>query len=157
CEEIDEYVANLNRQGDVLELVRRRNQTFWNRLLALISTPTLKGSSRIWKELETSTWHEFLVPCPHCGHFQTLRWIDDADMGHPEPGKYRLVFERYAAGGLIPGTCRYICESCEKEIRNSQLMGMLRAGAAGQGVGGGWMPRYPERWPHKVGVHINTL
>lgn len=163
CEEIDEYVANLNKQGDVLELVRRRAQTFWNKKIVFNSTPTLKGYSRIWKELETSTWHEFLVPCPHCGHFQTLRWIDDADMGHPEPGKYRLFFERDAAGGLIPGTCRYLCESeaCGQRhpegIRNSQLFAMLVAGAAAQGAGGGWMPRYPERWPHKVGVHINTL
>ena len=157
CEEIDEYVANLNKQGDVIELVRRRIQTFWNSKLILISTPTLKGYSRIWKELEQSTWHEFHVPCPLCGHFQTLRLIDDQDMGHVEPGKYRLLYERDAAGQLIPGTCRYACEACKGEFTQRHQMQMLRAGAAAQDNGGGWIARYPERWPHKVGVHVNTL
>jgi phage terminase large subunit GpA-like protein len=157
CEEIDEYVQNLNNQGDVIELVRRRNSTFWNRKLVLNSTPTLKSFSRIWKELESSTWHEFHVPCPVCGHFQTLRFIDDADMGHAAPGTYRLVFERDAGGELIPGTCRYLCEACNHDIPERFKMQMLRAGQAAQDQGGGWIGRFPERWPHKVGVQINTL
>lgn len=156
AEEVDEYEA-LRGQGDVIELLRRRASTFWNRKLVFISTPTLYGMSRIWTELESSTWHQFYVPCPHCGHFQTLRWIDEEVYGHASPGTYRVLFDRDAAGELILGTCRYLCEACTEEIPERYKMGMLQAGAAAQDHGGGWIARFPDRWPHKVGVHINTL
>lgn len=150
-EEIDEWDGDVNEQGDPIELLRARIRAFWNGKLFLISTPTLLGSSRIWKELLSSTFHEFYVPCPHCEHFQTLRWLDEEDpiFQHREPGKYRVLYERDAGGELIPGTCRYVCEECEREIPERHLQRMLERGE--------WRARYPERRYTKMGFHINTL
>jgi phage terminase large subunit GpA-like protein len=148
-EEIDEWDADVSEQGDPIELMRARIRTFWNGKLFLISTPTRAESSRIWRELESSTWDEFWVPCPHCGATQTLRWIDEEKYGHKKPGTYRLLFERDAAGELIPGSCRYLCEHCNEEITERFKQQMLEHGD--------WVSRFPERYPAKVGFHINTL
>jgi phage terminase large subunit GpA-like protein len=78
-EEIDEWDPDVNEQGDPIELLRARIRAFWNGKLFLISTPTLLLGSRVWKELLSSTWHEFYVPCPHCDHFQVLRFRDRRD------------------------------------------------------------------------------
>jgi phage terminase large subunit GpA-like protein len=148
-EEIDEWDPDVSEQGDPLELLRARIRTFWNGKLFLISTPTRARASRIWSELETSSWNEFWVPCPHCDDYQTLRWIDEEKFGHPKPGTYRLLFERDAGGELIPGTCRYVCDSCGCEIEERHRSGMLERGE--------WRPRFPDRQPRKTGYHVNTL
>jgi phage terminase large subunit GpA-like protein len=93
AEEVDEWEADLKGQGDPLELLRTRMRTFWNGLLFIISTPTLQGYSRVWRELESSTWEEYFVPCPHCGHMQTLRWRD-GDEDPDAAGVYRLTGTR---------------------------------------------------------------
>lgn len=150
-EEIDEWDPDVNEQGDPIELLRARIRAFWNGKLFLISTPTRIESSRIWKELLSSTFHEYFVPCPHCDHMQTLRWrdLEDPIFGHRIAGMYRVLFEKDASGELIPGTCRYICESCTKEIGESHKNRMLERGE--------WRAKFPHRYPTKVGFHVNTL
>jgi phage terminase large subunit GpA-like protein len=148
-EEIDEWDPDVAEQGDPLELLRARIRTFWNGKLFLISTPTRAGASKIWTELETSSWNQFWVACPHCEEFQTLRWQDDEKYGHAKPGTYRLLYERDAGGELIPGTCRYVCEHCGCEIEERHKQRMLEHGE--------WRPRFPERQRNKIGFHINTL
>ncbi len=146
AEECDEYDADVKQQGDPLELLRARFRTFWNGKLYVPSTPTLDGHSRIWNALRQSTWHEFWVPCPHCGEFQTLRWRDanDDDLN---AGAYRLIFEKDASGELIPGTTQYLCAHCAALIDERYKGAMLRAGE--------WRPRFPGRYI--AGFHINAL
>ena len=36
----------------------------------LVSTPRIKGPSRIEREFEESDQRRFFVPCPHCGLLQ---------------------------------------------------------------------------------------
>lgn len=146
AEEIDEWEGDVGDQGDPLELLRRRMQTFWNAKLYMVSTPTLAGFSRIWRELATSTWEEYFVPCPHCNQMQTLRW-KDGDEDLQESGQYRLVWEKDADGEVIPGTVCYVCESCSAYIEERHKMWMLERGE--------WRGRFPHR--AKVGFHINTI
>jgi phage terminase large subunit GpA-like protein len=146
AEEVDEWEGDVKDQGDPLQLLRRRMITFWNSKFYMVSTPTIAGFSRIWKELESSTWEEFWVPCPHCGHFQTLRW-KDGDQDKYEAGQYRLVWEKDDSGQMIPGTCCYVCESCAAYIEERHKSPMLEKGE--------WRARFPGR--EKVGFHINTL
>jgi phage terminase large subunit GpA-like protein len=153
AEEVDEWEGDVGDQGDPLELLRARMRTFWNAKLYMVSTPTLAGFSRIWSELETSTWEEFWVPCPHCDHFQTLRW-KDGDQDKYESGQYRLVWEKDDAGEPIPGTCCYVCENCSALIEERYKSWMLAEGFKRGGVDG-WRPKFPGR--AKVGFHINTI
>jgi phage terminase large subunit GpA-like protein len=146
AEEVDEWEGDLGEQGDPLSLLRARARTFWNAKGYMVSTPTIRGFSRIWTELESSTWEEYWVPCPHCNHFQTLRWRD-ANEDEAAAGEYRLVWEKDSAGDLIPGTVCYICENCSELIPERHKISMLEQGE--------WRARFPSR--RKVGFHINTI
>jgi len=146
AEEVDEWEGDVGEQGDPLQLLRRRMITFWNSKFFMVSTPTLAGFSRIWSELETSTWEEYWVPCPHCSTMQTLRW-KDGDQDKYEAGQYRLVWEKAKTGELIPGTCCYVCENCAAYIEERHKSWMLERGE--------WRPRFPGR--AKIGFHINTI
>lgn len=146
AEEVDEWEADLKQQGDPLELLRTRMRTFWDGLLFIISTPTLQGYSRVWRELESSTFEEYHVPCPHCGHMQPLRWRD-GDEDPDAAGVYRLTWDKDADGEAIEGTVQYICVECSCAIEESHKEAMVTAGE--------WRARNPGR--KKIGFHINTL
>jgi phage terminase large subunit GpA-like protein len=75
-----------------------------------VSTPTIRGLSRIEREYEASDQRRYFVPCPHCDHrqwlkFERLRW----DRGKPE-------------------TARYHCEGCEQPIAEHHKTRMLESG-----------------------------
>jgi hypothetical protein len=145
AEEVDEWEGDVGEQGDPLALLRVRLVTFWNGKLYIVSTPTLEGSSRIWSELEDSTWNEYWVPCPECGEYQTLRWRD-GDESPEEAGEYRLVWDKDEEGRVIRGTTRYVCvNGCVIHERHKQQM--LERGE--------WRARFPGR--PTVGFHINTI
>lgn len=74
ADEIDAYPATAGSEGDPLFLAAKRLTTFWNRKEVNISTPTVKGVSRIEVEYQHSSRGEWNAPCPHCGELQPLRW-----------------------------------------------------------------------------------
>ena len=61
-------------EGDQISLGIRRGQSFWNRRVAVGSTPTIKGASRIERMYEESDKRRYWVPCPHCNEFQVLKF-----------------------------------------------------------------------------------
>ena len=74
ADEIDGYPVTAGKEGDPLLLASKRLATFWNKKEVYISTPTIKGTSRIEIEFEHSTQEIWNVPCPDCGGFQPLEW-----------------------------------------------------------------------------------
>ncbi|WBL75613.1 phage terminase large subunit family protein [Bradyrhizobium xenonodulans] len=69
CDEIDEYPADLNDQGDPLDMIRARQISFlrsgtWKR--AYFSTPTIKGASSIESKFEAGDQRRWTMVCPHC-------------------------------------------------------------------------------------------
>lgn len=74
ADEIDRYPATAGNEGDPLLLAAKRLATFWNRKEVDVSTPTIKGLSRIEVEYEHSTKEVWNVPCPACGELQPLEW-----------------------------------------------------------------------------------
>lgn len=94
ADEVDRYPESAGTEGDPVQLAFKRTTTFWNRKHAMVSTPTIKGASRIEMAFEQSDKRYFLVPCPDCGEFQRLKWAQvkwtDDD----------------------PTTARYCCEHC---------------------------------------------
>lgn len=74
ADEIDRYPATAGNEGDPLLLATKRLTTFWNKKIVCVSTPTIKGTSRIEVEYEHSTQGEWNVPCPHCGEYNPLEW-----------------------------------------------------------------------------------
>jgi len=74
ADEVDGYPATAGKDGDPLLLASKRLTTFWNKKEVYISTPTIKGISRIEVEYENSTQETWHVPCPDCGEFQPIEW-----------------------------------------------------------------------------------
>lgn len=94
ADEIDRYPATAGSEGDPLFLAAKRLTTFWNRKEVDVSTPTIKGLSRIEVEYENSSQGEWNAPCPCCGELQPLRWAN-------------VIFDRDDLSEI-----KYVCEKC---------------------------------------------
>jgi phage terminase large subunit GpA-like protein len=131
-DEVDAYEGDVDGEGDPVALAVARTRTFGHRAkVFLVSTPTIRGFSRIEREYEASDRRRFFVPCPLCGHMQWLR------------------FERLRWDKGEPEGARYLCEGCEGPIAEHHKTAMLAAGA--------WRPTAVAVDPHTVGFHISGL
>lgn len=129
ADEVDRYPASAGSEGDPVGLAEKRTTTFWNRKVVLVSTPTLKGMSRIENAWEKSDQRRYFVPCPHCKHEQYLQWSQVKwDPGEPEWAWYE-------------------CEKCQGKIESIHKAQMLRLGR--------WQPTAPLR--KTAGFHLSEL
>lgn len=76
-DEVDRYPDSAGGEGDPTSLAEKRAITFWNRKKIFVSTPTIKGASKIEAKYELGTQEKWCVRCPACGdyHFITLQDI----------------------------------------------------------------------------------
>ena len=109
-DEVDAYPASADEEGDPVGLAEARSLTFAHRRkVFLVSTPTIRGVSRIEREYEASDQRRFFVPCPHCGEMQWLR------------------FERLRWEKGKPETAAYHCDACETAIAEHHKAAMPQA------------------------------
>lgn len=80
ADEVDRFERSAGTEGDPLKLGIKRTTTYWNRVLAYVSTPGDKydpkeqTGSRIEKEFLEGDQRYYHVKCPHCDHEQRLKW-----------------------------------------------------------------------------------
>lgn len=127
-DEVDAYEHDVEGEGDPVTLAERRTSTFPRRKILLVSTPTIKGVSRIDREYEASDQRRYHVPCPHCGEKQHLKWPN-----------LRWDDELTRVW--------YVCEHNGCMIEEHHKTRMLE--------GGVWIATYPDR--EVAGFHINAL
>jgi len=48
--------------------------TFWNYIMGLFSTPTIKGASRIETEYMSGTQEEWQHQCPNCEEYHLINY-----------------------------------------------------------------------------------
>lgn len=101
CDEVDRYPASAGGggtkgEGDPVGLAEERTSTFANRKIVLVSTPTVKGYSRIEESFLQGDQRRFYAPCPHCSVRQVIEWRG-------------VKWDRGADGEYDPGTARYVC------------------------------------------------
>lgn len=137
-DEIDSIDINACGEGDPVELLWRRGESFKNVVKVLASTPTLKGASAIWKWFELSDQQYWLVPCPKCGTFQQLKWTQ---IQWPE-GK--------------PEQSVLVCSSCAAALDDKQRLemyfnGQWRASAPFKGIRGYHLNGIYCPWPAQKG------
>lgn len=75
-DEVDGYPGDADGEGDPVALAIQRAATFLNRKILMVSTPTLKGFSRIEAAYLESDRRVFAVPCDGCGQHQQIVWRD---------------------------------------------------------------------------------
>ena len=128
-DEVDRYPPSAGTEGDPVLLAVRRTESFWNSVVIMTSTPTVRGLSRIEKEFEQTDKRLWFCPCPECHQFQTLKW---AQVSWP-PGN--------------PEEARYVCEHCKAELDDAGRVKMIMAGE--------WRPTAEFRG--KRGYHMNGI
>jgi phage terminase large subunit GpA-like protein len=133
CDEVDRYPVSAAAEGDPVALARKRTSNFHNRRVVLVSTPTIKGFSRIESAYEQSDRRRYWVPCPHCGEHQVLRW---AAVTWPD-GQ--------------PGEAAINCQHCgaiwtEAQRRAALRLGEWRAEGDFDGVAGFWLSELYSPW-----------
>jgi phage terminase large subunit GpA-like protein len=130
CDEVDRYPPSAGTEGDPVNLAKKRTVTFRSKKrVALLSTPTVKGRSRIERAWLQSDQRRYYVPCPHCGHMHVLKW------------------ENVSIIEDDPATARMSCPSCGGMYDHADKMAML--------VAGQWIKENPDS--HIPGFHINEL
>jgi len=132
-DEVDGYPGDIDGEGDPVSLAEARTRTFARRKVFIVSTPTVKGVSRIEREFEASDQRRYFVPCPHCGHFQ---WLE---------------FERLRWDKGCPETAHYLCTECEGQIHEHHKTRMLERGE--------WRATAPSEQGNEktAGFHISSL
>jgi len=139
-DDVDGFEHDIGGEGDPAELAKRRTDSYGSRKKIFeVSTPTIKGVSRIERSFLESDQRFYYVPCPHCGEYQRLLWGGPgADFG--------LKFTRDEHGRAIIDVW-YECASCHERIHESSKTDMLEKGR--------WIPTYPER--QKRGYQLSSL
>ena len=84
-DEVDGYPGDLDGEGDPVTLAEARTRTFSRRKILIVSTPTIKGASRIEREYEASDQRRYFVPCPVCREHQWLKFEPCLSGCHPHP------------------------------------------------------------------------
>lgn len=74
-DEADRMLSNVDGEGDPIALAETRASSFGaDKKIFIPSTPTVKGNSIIEREFKQGDQRYYFVPCPFCGHMQSLKW-----------------------------------------------------------------------------------
>jgi len=102
-DEVDEYPDDLDGQGDPLGMVEARQESFlmsgeWKRVK--ISTPTVKGASKIDAGFEAGDQRYWHMPCPGCGHM--FRFVFDRQyFKFEETFPYKAYYATPCCGAIV--------------------------------------------------------
>lgn len=127
-DEVDRYPASAGNEGDPVNLAKKRTTTFWNRKFILVSTPTVKGHSRIEDAFELTDKRHYHIPCPHCAAMHQLQWANVRWKDDPK-------------------TAHFICPKCDKPFTTAQKNAAVRKGQ--------WVATAPFKG--RAGFHISEL
>ena len=131
-DEVDAMPSDIGGEGSPIDLAKARTRTFYNRKIALISTPTIEGASQIEAEFLTTSQRKYFVPCPECGLMQSLE------------------FERLQCDPVNLEKVSYICSGCDHPIPERDKTWML--------ANGQWTDTVPENAnPKRIGYHLSAL
>jgi phage terminase large subunit GpA-like protein len=142
-DEIDRWPSDVDEEGNPLEIVEARTRTFGSRKKhGWTSTPGRAGTSAIWRKWNDSSQNHLKLPCPHCGHRQTLEWErmrwDEKDPGLP----VKLT---------VPPVL--MCEECGVGISEDTKAWWYDPDVWSDDW---WEAEFPERLQHQ-GYHCNAL
>lgn len=114
-DERDRMEASSGGEGDPVELIRARLETFVGSKLLCVSTPTIEGASPIWNLFEEGFMGKWGWHCVHCAEFfipelKLLRWPKGATPAQSEKA------------------ARVVCPDCGCEIEDHHKQAMNDGG-----------------------------
>lgn len=123
-DDLDQFPDDVDRQGSPEAMVDSRLKVYRNRGMskrAKISTPTIKGSSKIAAAHALSDRREFFFVCPHCASRFRIGWEPEADGErdiHWPDGKPEEAY-------LVPRCCGSPVEHWQKKAGMVRIDGWL--------------------------------
>lgn len=73
-DERDRWANSAGSEGDPWRLATARLTTFYNRKMVEVSTPTIKGASKIADSYSLGTMERWKSKCPHCGKYVEIKF-----------------------------------------------------------------------------------
>jgi len=149
-DEIDAWPDTVGKDGDPLRLVIARTAAYeQSRKIGNVSTPTIKGQSKIADRFYQGDQRRYFVCCLKCGFAQALRWrhVD------PETGVESGLVFRTESGRLIHDSVRYVCRNpdCGHAHHNDDKTRLLAPDNAE------WRATAPSANPQHRSYHLSAL
>lgn len=110
-DERDRFPESAGTEGDPCALAEKRSSTFYNRKTIKVSSPSKKKGG-IKDDYDASDQRVCLLPCPHCGTYQQLKFGN-------------LEWEGDDIKTFKPETVRMLCIECREPIDDAEKGEML--------------------------------
>jgi phage terminase large subunit GpA-like protein len=145
-DEIDGWPEVVGKDGDPIKLSADRCAGYESsRKIFDLSTPTIKGQSKVEQRFKQGDQRYYFVCCLKCGFPQVLRWrreLDGVISG--------IVWEHKANGS--PDSVRYLCENCQHPHTNDDKTRLLNPSN-----GAHWKPTATPASPDIRSYHLSAL
>ena len=129
-DETSAYPASAGSEGDPVQLAMRRATGFVDKKINMASSPQLKETCSISRYFEDTDQRYFHVPCPQCGHSQSLKW-----------GNFKIPDND-------PMQAHFECELNKCKIEHHHKFEMIEKGQ--------WIPTAVPKNPKWRGYHLWT-
>ena len=143
-DELDRWALSAGSEGDPWSLATARTTTFYNKKRVAVSSPTIKGFSKIEKLFLEGTQERWCSLCPHCGEWHEIVFDD-----------IKFDFETVKAGrktDYIVNSVGWCCPSCgclssEEEMRKHPQKWIAEApDAIKKGKRSFWVNAFSSPW-----------
>ena len=170
-DEVDRWVLSAGTEGDPWSLAAARTTTFYNAKRVAVSTPTIKGFSKIEKLYLDGTQEKWCSQCPDCGEWHDILFDDiKFDFDTITTGKIK-DYKVLSVGWCCP-SCG--CLHSEREMRDQPAKWIAdNPGAIDHGHRSFWVNAFSSPWrswdaivlgflksrndPEKLKVFYNTV
>lgn len=109
-DELDRWAESAGRDGDPWELAKKRQATYYNRKRVAVSTPTIKGASRIEDLYYGGTQERWKTLCPHCGEYHEIKFADIKFTPHKTEVHGKTIWDADLSGWRCPGCGEIVTE-----------------------------------------------
>ena len=148
-DEIDGWPLTVGRDGDPLKLSQARTAAYeGGRKILDLSTPLLKGTSKIAERFARGDQRYYFVCCLECGHPQVLRFRRT----DPDTGEVSGIVWETDGGRLVPDSVRYLCEKCGHPHTNDDKTRLLSPENGAE-----WRPTAEPASPDVRSYHLSAL
>jgi phage terminase large subunit GpA-like protein len=147
-DEIDGWPDVVGKDGDPIKLSADRTAAYESsRKILDISTPLIKGQSKIAKRFLSGDQRYYNVCCLSCGFPQVLRWRNTSADGIVSG----IVWET-DGGRLVQDSVRYVCINCHHAHTNDDKTRLLSSDNGAE-----WRPTAQPVNPYIRSYHLSAL
>jgi phage terminase large subunit GpA-like protein len=148
-DEIDGWPDVVGKDGDPIKLSADRTAAFEaSRKILDISTPLVKGQSKIEQRFRRGDQRYYFVRCLKCNFAQTLRWRHQNN----ETGEVTGISWELDNGRLVPDSVRYLCQECGHPHTNDDKTRLLSPEHGAE-----WIPTAEPADPYHRSYHLSAL